>query len=157
MLKNNTSVSFYSVSSSRIEHQNLSISSQQKSLEDYALKNNLNIVENFLAITDKKGKVFSKALDYIINYKVDNLLVCKIENLTRKTSEWNKISEWLGKDINHKLHIVDMGLVVDKKSKADDKLYLGLHVILSEAYSLKVSERLKRNKDISDQDIEIFC
>ena len=121
MLKNNTSVSFYSVPSSKTERQNLSISSQQKSLEDYADKNNLSIIENFVAITDKKGKVFSKALDYITNNEVDNLLVFKIENLTRKTSEWNKFSEWLEKDANHKLHIVNENLILDKKSSASIK------------------------------------
>ena len=102
----NTSVSFCSVSSYKVEDKDLAITSQVQCLQNYADNKELTIAKTFISTDGDKRELINEMFDFIARNKINNILVCRFENLSRNHKDLCLFNEWLGKGANRELHIV---------------------------------------------------
>ena len=141
---NKKAVLYARVSSDRQEKEGFSIPAQIKLLRDYAIKNNLNIVEEFVeAETAKKaGRTqFNNMLTYLKRHKdVKIILVEKTDRLYRNLKDYVLIDEI--EDIA--IHFVKEGQILSETSRSQDKFMHGIRVLMAKNYIDNLSEEIKK-------------
>ncbi len=132
------------VSSDRQEKEGFSIPAQIKLLHEYAIKNNLKIVEEFVeAETAKKaGRTqFNKMLSYMKKHKdVKTILVEKTDRLYRNLKDYVLIDEI--EDVA--IHFVKEGQILSETSRSQDKFMHGIRVLMAKNYIDNLSEEIKK-------------
>lgn len=141
---NKKSVLYARVSSDRQEKEGFSIPAQIKLLREYATKNNLKIVGEFVeAETAKKaGRTeFNKMITYLKKHKdVKSILVEKTDRLYRNLKDYVIIDELE----NVAIHFVKEGNILSETSKSQDKFMHGIRVLMAKNYIDNLSEEIKK-------------
>ena len=144
MTTNNKSVLYARVSSDRQEKEGFSIPAQIKLLREYAQKNNLKIVGEFIeAETAKKaGRTqFNNMITYLKKHKdVKSILVEKTDRLYRNLKDYVIIDELE----NIAIHFVKEGNILSESSKSQDKFMHGIRVLMAKNYIDNLSEEIKK-------------
>lgn len=88
------------VSTKEQAQEGYSLDSQVKLLIDYALRNNLKIVKQFIVPESASGhqerKKFQEMLDYLDEHPNIKHLICeKVDRLTRSMRDLPKLDDWL--------------------------------------------------------------
>lgn len=141
---NKKSVLYARVSSDRQEKEGFSIPAQIKLLRDYASKNNLKIVGEFVeAETAKKAgrKQFNNMITYLKKHKdVKIILVEKTDRLYRNLKDYVIIDEL--EDIE--IHFVKEGQILSDSSRSQDKFMHGIRVLMAKNYIDNLSEEIRK-------------
>lgn len=139
---NNKAVLYARVSTREQERMGFSIPAQIKYLRKYALKQNIDIVAEFLeAETAKQAgrKQFNEMLSYLKkNPKVRIVLVEKTDRMYRNFDDKVLMSKIDGL----KIHFAKEGSVISKDSKAHDKFRHDIDVAVCSLYSNNLSEEI---------------
>lgn len=144
-IANNTKAVLYArVSSERQEKEGFSIPAQIKLLHEYAIKNNLKIIEEFVeAETAKKAgrHQFNKMIAYLKkNKSVKTILVEKTDRLYRNLKDYVTIDEI--DDVA--IHFVKEGQILSEQSRSQDKFMHGIRVLMAKNYIDNLSEEIKK-------------
>lgn len=88
------------VSTKEQAEEGYSLDAQIKLLRDYADKNQLKIVKEFVVPESASGrqerKEFQKMLDYLTNHQNIKHLICeKVDRITRNFKDASKLDDWL--------------------------------------------------------------
>jgi len=132
------------VSSDRQEKEGFSIPAQTKMSHEYAQKNNIKIVAEFVeAETAKKaGRTeFNKMIKYLKAHKdVKIILVEKTDRLYRNLKDYVMIDEL----DNIAIHFFKEGNILSSESNSQDKFMHGIRVLMAKNYIDNLSEEIKK-------------
>ena len=143
MMKSITNAILYCrVSSREQEREGYSIPAQQKLLREYALKNQFQIVREFVDIETAKTtgrKAFGEMLEFIGKSHCKVILVEKTDRLYRNFRDCVTLE-----DLEAEIHLVKENQVIAKDSKSTTRLIHGFHVLLARNYSENLREEVKK-------------
>lgn len=143
-LTNKKAVLYARVSSDRQEKEGFSIPAQKKLLREYAFKNGLHIVGEFVeAETAKRaGRTeFNNMIKFLKkNKNVKNILVEKTDRLYRNLKDYVIIDELE----NIAIHFVKEGNILSDSSKSQDKFMHGIRVLMAKNYIDNLSEEVRK-------------
>ena len=143
---NNKAVIYARVSSREQEKVGYSLSAQIKLLQDYAYKNNLEIVNVFKEAETAKQvgrKQFGEMITYLKkNLDVQNLLAEKTDRLQRNLNDYLTL-----RDLNNvAIHLVKEGEIITKKDSSNQKFQQWLKVLMVQQYIDNLSEEVKKGQ-----------
>lgn len=128
------------VSSNRQEKEGFSIPAQIKYLREYALKNDIEIVEEFVeAETAKKaGRTeFNRMVNYLQEHEDERLiLVEKVDRLYRNLLDYGTIDNIKGLEV----HFVKENEILSEKSRSSIKFIIGIRVLMAKQYIDNLAE-----------------
>lgn len=131
------------VSSKGQEQEGFSIPSQVKLLKEYAKKNDLQIVEEFIDVqtAGKKGRVgFGKMLKFLgKNKSVTTVLFEKTDRMTRNYFDLAIMDELIEEN-DIELHLVKENLIINKRSNSSDKFMVGIYATVAKKFINNLSE-----------------
>lgn len=133
------------VSSDRQEKEGFSIPAQISFLQEYAAKNNFNVVKIFQeSETAKKAgrKAFNEMLAYIKENNINIILVEKTDRLYRNFKDYVLLDEIKGLEV----HLVKDGTILSEKSSSQTKLMHGFKVLIAKNYIDNLSEEIKKGR-----------
>ena len=137
------SIIYARVSSKEQEKEGYSIPAQLKLLKEYAIKNAIFIVKEFIDIeTAKKAgrEQFGLMKQYIKDHPdVKSLLVEKTDRLYRNLKDYVELEDF---DID--IHLVKENQVMSKDSYSDAKFMHGIRVLMAKKYVDNLSEETKK-------------
>lgn len=132
------------VSSDRQEKEGFSIPAQVKLLREYAKRNNISIVEEFIEseTAKKAGRTqFNNMVKYLKkNTTVRNILVEKTDRLYRNLKDYVTLDDISGLAI----HFCKEGNVLSAESKSQDKFMHGIRVLMAKNYIDNLSEEIRK-------------
>lgn len=137
-----SAVGYGRVSSKKQEDEGFSIPAQVKLLNEYAQKNNINLVKIFTeSETAKKAgrKAFNEMLAYIKENNISTILVEKTDRLYRNFKDYVTLD-----DYDLEVHLIKEGTVLSKNSKSHDKFIHGIKVLMAKNYIDNLSEEVKK-------------
>lgn len=128
------------VSSNRQEKEGFSIPAQIKYLREYALKNNFEIVEEFVeAETAKKaGRAeFNRMIEYLkANEDERIILVEKVDRLYRNLLDYGTVDSIRGLEV----HFVKENEILSENSRSSIKFTIGIRVLMAKQYIDNLAE-----------------
>ncbi len=128
-------ISYVRVSSKEQAEEGYSIESQQKFLREYAIKNNLEIVKEFVEVESAKQigrKAFSEMVAYLKhNSSVKTVLCEKTDRLYRNFTDYVILDP---DQMDITLIFAKEGEIISKDSRSHQKLVHGLKVLLAKNY-----------------------
>lgn len=131
------------VSSKEQEKDGYSIPAQQKLLTDYAKRNDLHIVREFVDVETAKaaGRTqFLEMLKYLQRHStIKTLLVEKTDRLYRNFRDYVTLE-----DLDLEIHLVKEGEVLSKESRSHVKFIHGIKVLMAKNYIDNLSEEVKK-------------
>ncbi|MDD3594034.1 MAG: recombinase family protein [Candidatus Gastranaerophilales bacterium] len=133
------------VSSREQEQEGYSIPAQLKLLNDYAQKNNIDVIEEFIdnETAKKAGRTnFVRMIDFFKkNQNVKTILVEKTDRLYRNFKDYVLLE-------NYKLdiHLVKEGTILSENSRSNDKFIHGIKVLMAKNYIDNLSEEVKKGQ-----------
>lgn len=143
------------VSSKEQEQSGFSIPAQIKLLKEYACKNGVKIVSEFVeAETAKKAgrKKFNEMIKFLKkNKSIRTILVEKTDRLYRNLKDYITVDEIDGLEI----HFVKEGNILSESSKSQDKFMHGIRVLMAKQYIDNLSEEIK--KGLYEKAEQGFC
>lgn len=147
---NQKSVLYCRVSTKEQEETGYSLPSQEKLLSEYANRKEFSI-EKIFAVAEsasgtKQRKVFAEMMAYMAKNKIKNLVVEKVDRLTRNLKEAVVANEWIDEDIERKIHFVKQNLVIHKNAKSDEKFRWDIEIVLAKKYISNLSEEVKKGQ-----------
>ena len=144
MTTNNRAVLYARVSSDRQEKEGFSIPAQIKLIKEYAKRNNIKIVAEFVeAETAKKAgrKEFNNMIKFLKkNQTVKTVLVEKTDRLYRNLKDYVLIDEIK----NIAIHFVKENQILSESSRSQDKFMHGIRVLMAKNYIDNLSEEIKK-------------
>ncbi len=135
---------FYArVSSKEQEKEGFSIDAQVKLLKEYAAREGLSVVKEFIdAETAKEaGRTnFDGMVAFLkATPRVRTILVEKTDRLYRNIKDWVTLDE-----LDVKIHLVKEGAVLSGDSKSSEKFMHGIKVLMAKNYTDNLSEETKK-------------
>jgi len=131
------------VSSKEQEKDGYSIPSQQKLLTDYAQRNDLHIVREFVDVETAKAAGRTQFLEMLKflrrHFTIKNLLVEKTDRLYRNFRDYVTLEEF-----DLEIHLVKEGEVLSKDSRSHVKFIHGIKVLMAKNYIDNLSEEVKK-------------
>jgi site-specific DNA recombinase len=131
------------VSSKEQEKEGYSIPAQLRLLKEYAHKNDLKVVKEFIDVETAKqaGRAnFSEMIRFLQNNPaIRIILVEKTDRLYRNFKDYVTID-----DLDLEIHLVKEGEVLSKDSKSHQKFIHGIKVLLAKNYIDNLSEEVKK-------------
>ena len=131
------------VSSKEQEKEGFSIPSQLKLLKEYAVKESLSAVQEYVDIETAKqtGRAsFSEMVAFLgANPRVRIILVEKTDRLYRNLKDWVMLD-----DLDVEIHLVKEGAVLSRDSKSSEKFMHGIKVLMAKNYIDNLSEETKK-------------
>ncbi len=131
------------VSSKEQEKEGFSIPSQLKLLKEYAAKEGLSAVQEYVDIETAKqtGRAsFSEMVAFLAaNPRVRTILVEKTDRLYRNLKDWVMLD-----DLDVEIHLVKEGAVLSRDSKSSEKFMHGIKVLMAKNYIDNLSEETKK-------------
>lgn len=128
------------VSSKRQEEEGFSIPAQIKFLKEYALKNDIEVVEEFIeAKTAKKAgrEQFNEMLSYLQEHEDKRIiLVEKVDRLYRNLLDYGTIDSIKGLEI----HFVKENEILSENSRSSIKFINGIRVLMAKQYVENLAE-----------------
>jgi site-specific DNA recombinase len=131
------------VSSKEQEKEGFSIPSQLKLLKEYAAKEGLSAVQEYVDIETAKqtGRAsFNEMVAFLTaNPRVGIILVEKTDRLYRNLKDWVMLD-----DLDVEIHLVKEGAVLSRDSKSSEKFMHGIKVLMAKNYIDNLSEETKK-------------
>ena len=128
------------VSSTRQRNEGWSIPAQIKFLREYAQKNNIEIVKEFVeAKTAKKAgrEQFSEMLSYLLEHEDERvILVEKVDRLYRNLFDYGTVDNIKGLEV----HFVKENEILSENSRSGIKFINGIRVLMAKQYVENLSE-----------------
>jgi site-specific DNA recombinase len=139
-------VSYLRVSSKEQEREGYSIDAQRRLLTDYAARNGVRVVAEFVEAETAKAtgrRQFDQMLRHLkTNKSVTAILVEKTDRLHRNITDWAKVDALLALDVQ--VHLVKEGEVIGKDSKSSAKFVYGIKAVMAKQYSDNLSEEARK-------------
>jgi site-specific DNA recombinase len=136
-------VTYARVSSKEQEREGYSIPAQLRLLNDYALKNNLQLIKEFIDVETAKqaGRTnFGEMIKFLQkNSEIKIILVEKTDRLYRNFRDYVTID-----DLDLEIHLVKEGEVLSKNSKSHQKFIHGIKVLMAKNYIDNLSDEVKK-------------
>jgi len=133
----------YARVSSKEQEEGFSIPAQLKLIKEYAIKNKIKIIEEFIDVETAKqaGRTnFNGMIDFLKNNKeVKNILCEKTDRLYRNFKDYLTIE-----DLNLTIHLVKENEVLSKESKSHQKFIHGIKILMAKNYIDNLSEEAKK-------------
>ena len=143
-------VLFCRVSSSEQEETGYSLPAQEKLLKEYATRKDLKVVKIFSVAESASGAkqrlVFTEMMEYLEKQGVTDLLVEKVDRLSRNLRDAVIAGDWLDLDEDRKIHFVKQNLVLHKNAKSDEKFRWDIEIVLAKKYISNLSEEVKKGQ-----------
>ena len=138
--------------SSREQEQGASIDAQLESINNYCLRNNLNIIKT-IPITESSTrgdrKKFHEMLDYVKNQKKKTAIVVHcIDRLQRGFNECLAIEQLLKED-KIEVHFYKEGLILHKDSASTDIMRWDMGILSAKMYIGAMKDNVKRSLDFN--------
>jgi len=135
--------------SSKEQSEGFSLDAQSKLLREYALKNDIRVVKEFriseTASKPAQRKLFSEMMDYLKeNLDVKNILVEKVDRLTRNNRDADVIDSWFNEDAEREVHFVKQNLVISKTAKSHEKFQWDIYLAVAKQYINNLSEETRK-------------
>ena len=131
------------VSSKEQEKEGFSIPAQLKLLKDYAAREGLSAVQEYVDVETAKqtGRTsFSEMVAFLrANPRVRTILVEKTDRLYRNLKDWVMLDE-----LDVEIHLVKEGAILSRDSKSSDKFMHGIKVLMAKNYIDNLSEETKK-------------
>lgn len=144
-------VIFARVSTARQEKEGLSLTEIQiPRAEEYAKKNNLDIVKVF-SVSETGGsykirKKFNEMVNYVKkNDNITDIVAFRVDRITRNFQDAVVVDDLRSK-YNKRIHFIDDNFVLDKDSKSNDILQWDMKVLLARQYLERVKEDGQNSK-----------
>jgi site-specific DNA recombinase len=145
------SVLYCRVSSKEQEETGFSLPAQEKLLKEYAIRKDFEVVKIFSisesASGAKQRKVFTDMLAYVCKHNVHNILVEKVDRMTRNMRDAVEVNDWLEENAERKIHFVKQNLVIHLHSKSDEKFRWDIEIVLAKKYISNLSEEVKKGQN----------
>ena len=133
----------YARVSSKEQEEGFSIPAQLKLIKEYAIKNKIKIIEEFIDVETAKqaGRAnFNNMIDFLKNnQEVKNILCEKTDRLYRNFKDYLTIE---GLDLI--IHLVKENEVLSKESKSHQKFIHGIKILMAKNYIDNLSEEAKK-------------
>lgn len=134
------------VSSKDQEHEGFSIPAQQRLLREYASKNGLRVMQEYVDVETAKRagrEQFGHMVAYLKKHAktCTTILVEKTDRLLRNLKD-HVILE----DLGVTMHFVKEGTIIGPDSKSADHFVFGIKVLVARNYSLNLSEETKKGQ-----------
>lgn len=136
------------VSSREQEETGYSLPAQERLLEEYSHRKNLEVVKVFSVAESASGakqrKVFAEMMGYMEKHSIPHLLCEKVDRLTRNLKEAIVANDWLDQADSHTIHFVKQNLILTKNAKSDEKFRWDIEIIIAKKYTSNLSEEVKK-------------
>jgi len=133
----------YARVSSKEQEEGFSIPAQLKLIKEYAAKNKLKIMKEFIDVETAKqaGRSnFNNMIDFLKNNpEVKNILCEKTDRLYRNFKDYLTIE-----DLELKIHLVKENEILSKESKSHQKFIHGIKILMAKNYIDNLSEETKK-------------
>lgn len=150
ILEKDNSVMYCRVSSKEQEETGYSLPSQEKLLSEYSERKGLKICKIFSVAESASGtkqrKVFAEMMGYVSKNKINNIVVEKVDRLTRNLKEAVIANDWIDENENRKLHFVKQNLVMHRFAKSDEKFRWDIEIVLAKKYIANLSEEVRKGQ-----------
>jgi site-specific DNA recombinase len=130
------------VSSKDQEKEGFSIPAQQRLLREYAIKEHITVLEEFVDVetASRTGRTgFAAMLLYLKKHACQTILVEKTDRLYRNLKDWSTLDE-LGVTI----HFVKENKIMGPDSRSAEKLVHGIMVVMARNHSQNLSEETRK-------------
>lgn len=138
------------VSSRAQDEEGYSLDAQKKLAEEYCSNKQLRIAKLFriteTASKSKERKIFNEMMKFIVQNKVNILVVEKVDRLTRSFKDMVMIDDWLEGDEKREVHLIKDGLIMNKRSRSQDKLNWGVKVLFAKNYTDNLREEVFKGR-----------
>ena len=136
------------VSTKEQAEEGYSLASQIKLLRDYAEKNSLDVVKEFVIPESASGrqerKTFKEMMEYCKKRNISHTLCEKVDRITRNLQDAVWIDAWLQNNQERRIHFVKQNLVIHQNAKSYEKFQWDIYVVLARQYSNNLSEETKK-------------
>jgi DNA invertase Pin-like site-specific DNA recombinase len=152
IMKNNDikAVLYCRVSTKEQEETGYSLPSQEKLLSEYSARKGFYVAKVFSVAESASGtkqrKIFAEMMTYMAKHKIKNLVVEKVDRLTRNLKEAVVANDWIDEDDERKLHFVKQNLIIHKNAKSDEKFRWDIEIVLAKKYIANLSEEVKKGQ-----------
>lgn len=147
---NNKALIYARVSSNEQEETGYSLPAQEKLLTEYAARKDLVVVKVFAVAESASGakqrQEFTQMMEYAHKEGVTNLLVEKVDRLTRNLKDAVIANEWVDENEERRIHFVKQNLVIHKNAKSDEKFRWDIEIVLAKKYIANLSEEVKKGQ-----------
>ncbi len=138
-----TAVIYARVSSKEQEREGFSIPAQLKLLREYAFRNDLRLVKEFVDVETAKTsgrQNFDQMVKFFgLNRACRIVLVEKTDRLYRNLRDAVTLE-----DLDIEIHLVKEGQIISKDAKSQTKLIHGMHLVLARHYIENLREEVKK-------------
>lgn len=138
------------VSSKEQEETGYSLPSQEKLLSEYADRKDFEIAKLFSVAESASGSkqrtVFAELMEFLVKKGVNNLIVEKVDRITRNLRDAVIINDWLEANSERKIHFVKQNLIIHKNAKSDEKFRWDIEIVLAKKYLANLSEEVKKGQ-----------
>ena len=145
-----SAVLYCRVSSKEQEETGYSLPSQEKLLNEYANRKDFEVIKIFSvaesASGSKQRKVFAEMMAFIEKHDIKNLIVEKVDRLTRNLKEAVVANDWIDDDKDRKIHFVKQNLIIHQNAKSDEKFRWDIEIVLAKKYIANLSEEVKKGQ-----------
>lgn len=151
-IKKILAVIFARVSSKEQEETGYSLPAQEKFLQEYAGRSDVNLeVDKVFQISESASgkidrKTFKEMLDYVRKNNVPVIVVETTDRLTRNFADVPALDAWLMEDSGHQIHLVKEGCVLHRESKSHEWFMWRVKVATAEYYVKLLSENVKKGQ-----------
>lgn len=134
--------------STKEQEEGFSLSAQEKLMRRYTNDNGLPVVRVFKmaesASKVKQRTVFKQMMEYVDKNRIKNVVVEKVDRITRSFKDMVMIDDWLEEDGDRQIHLVKDVLVMHRSSRSQDKLNWGVKVLFAKNYIDNLREEVKK-------------
>ncbi len=145
-------VAYCRVSSKRQKEEGVSLEAQKKLINDYALRNNLQIIKQFeIDESAKKGnrKAFQEMVGFVQdNSQVTGIICEKVDRLLRGNLKDRVQIEDLVNEQSKEIHLVKEGLILSKDTKSSQKLQFDIENALARHFLNNLSDEVRKGYDM---------
>ena len=138
------------VSSRTQEEEGYSLDAQERLASDYCANKQLFTNKVFriaeTASKTKERQIFGEMMKYLVNKRINRLVVEKVDRLTRSFKDMVLIDDWLEANESREVHLIKDGLVMNKHSKSQDKLNWGVKVLFAKNYTDNLREEVFKGR-----------
>jgi len=147
---NNKCLIFSRVSTADQEVTGYSLPAQTKFLKFYAENSKLKIIKVY-KISESGGqkynrRIFKEMIDYAKKNNINNIIVEKVDRITRNMRDAVLLDDWMSKDENRRIHSVKDSLVLHKNARSQEKLNWNIKVVIAQNYIDNLSEEVKKGQ-----------
>ena len=138
------------VSSRAQEEEGYSLDAQERLANEYCSKKHLKIAKTFrIAETASKTterRIFNEMMKYLTANHIKHLVVEKVDRLTRSFKDMVMIDDWLEADEERYVHLIKDSLIMNRRSRSQDKLNWGVKVLFAKNYTDNLREEVYKGR-----------